>query len=393
MPDCTSAEINPSALRSTVFPPVFGPETRSVRSCADIARSNGTTSAPCASSSGCRPLLIANPSRAGTSVAGEQAYVIANRARAYSPSSTTSASSVAMISSRRGRSSSVSSRRMRSTSSTSSDSSSRIRFPNSTAAGGSTNSVAPDADESWTMPPAMARPSRRTGITKRPLRIVTELSATRWCGSSRSISRSRIRINSACALRSSRRMRRSAADASSLTVPSSRIAFSIRASSAGATMRTFNRGDSSARTIGGRRTSPSDDCVRRDDRRSVAAAINSAPFHRLPMTRSLASASVRSGIGSGRHGSFSSSAARIAETRACSRSRCATSALGTSARTLAAPRFDDAKPATTSRTRGNSRTDNACEFTMPRNGKTRSRDGSRRSGLSSTEGPPSRSLR
>ena len=39
-----------------------------------------------------------------------------------------------------------------------------------------------------------------------------------------------------------------------------------------------------------------------------------------------------------------------------------------------------AKPATTSSTRGNSRTESACEFTMPRNGKTRSRDGRRRPG-------------
>jgi hypothetical protein len=45
-PDCTSAEKRPSALSRTVFPPVFGPETSSVLSLADISRSNGTTSTP-----------------------------------------------------------------------------------------------------------------------------------------------------------------------------------------------------------------------------------------------------------------------------------------------------------------------------------------------------------
>ena len=57
--------MSPSALSSTVLPPVFGPETSSVRSSGSIARSNGTTSTPCASSSGCRPSRIAKPSRAG----------------------------------------------------------------------------------------------------------------------------------------------------------------------------------------------------------------------------------------------------------------------------------------------------------------------------------------
>ena len=38
--------MSPSALSSTVLPPVFGPETSSVRSLGAISRSNGTTAPP-----------------------------------------------------------------------------------------------------------------------------------------------------------------------------------------------------------------------------------------------------------------------------------------------------------------------------------------------------------
>ena len=52
-------------MSRTVLPPVFGPETSSVRSSRSMVRSKGTTSLPCASRSGWRPFTIANPSRDG----------------------------------------------------------------------------------------------------------------------------------------------------------------------------------------------------------------------------------------------------------------------------------------------------------------------------------------
>jgi uncharacterized OB-fold protein len=59
---------------------------------------------------------------------------------------------------RSGRSVSVSSRRIRSHSAISSASSSRMRFPASTAAGGSTKSVCPECELSCTIPPRDAAP-------------------------------------------------------------------------------------------------------------------------------------------------------------------------------------------------------------------------------------------
>src|SRR5215831_11103098 len=68
-------------------------------------------------------------------------------------------------------------------------------------------------------------------------------------------------------------------------------------------------------------------------------------------------------MGWGRHWSSPPAAARIAATRACSRSRNVPSVCGARERTCAAPRLDVANSATTSSTRGNSRIDSAWEFT------------------------------
>ena len=127
-----------------------------------------------------------------------------------------------------------------------------------------------EADVSCTMPPAIARPSRRTGITKRPLRIVTEMSATRWCGSSRSISRLENANQLALRARSSRRMRRSAADASSLTVPSSRTRARCASSSAGADDERVEERRQQRAHDGRTPLVAERICVRRDERRSVA---------------------------------------------------------------------------------------------------------------------------
>ena len=75
-----------------------------------IVRSNGTTVTPCASSNGCRPYRITNPSAGEPSSGTVQSKSSAKRARAYSVSRSTSASSVSAIApARAGRSSSVSS--------------------------------------------------------------------------------------------------------------------------------------------------------------------------------------------------------------------------------------------------------------------------------------------
>ena len=71
-PHCESAEMSPTAFRSTVLPPVFGPETSSVCSSGSSTSSNGTTSTPCARSSGCRDRRRANPSCGCDSSAGSQ---------------------------------------------------------------------------------------------------------------------------------------------------------------------------------------------------------------------------------------------------------------------------------------------------------------------------------
>ena len=58
MPLCASAAARPTALSSTVLPPVLGPLMRRVRSPAGSSRSNGTTGSAPASSSGWRPFTI-----------------------------------------------------------------------------------------------------------------------------------------------------------------------------------------------------------------------------------------------------------------------------------------------------------------------------------------------
>ncbi len=134
---------DPSALSSTVLPPVFGPETSSVRSSGVHREIERDDVGALREQQRMSPVVDLESFARGNERRRRARDTCRRSARARKAlSSSTSASSVAIISSRCGRSSSVSSSRMRSTSSTSSDSSSRIRLPNSTAAGGSTNSVA-----------------------------------------------------------------------------------------------------------------------------------------------------------------------------------------------------------------------------------------------------------
>ena len=109
-----------------------------------------------------------------------------------------------------------SSRRIRATSSRSALSASRSRFESSTTANGSTKSVWPEPELSWTMPGTLPRADARSASTGRPPRVGDEVvlqvlaqiagsRARRW---SRSVSRAR-------PSRSSRRRRRSAGEAPS----------------------------------------------------------------------------------------------------------------------------------------------------------------------------------
>ncbi len=56
MPLCAIRHSNPTALISTVLPPVFGPDTRTVNSSGASSRSNGTTATLEPTSNGWRPL-------------------------------------------------------------------------------------------------------------------------------------------------------------------------------------------------------------------------------------------------------------------------------------------------------------------------------------------------
>src|SRR5207247_2240354 len=58
MPLCAIRQSNPTALMSTVLPPVLGPETSTVNSSEARARSNGTTTVSPPTSNGCRPFRI-----------------------------------------------------------------------------------------------------------------------------------------------------------------------------------------------------------------------------------------------------------------------------------------------------------------------------------------------
>ena len=168
--------------------------------------------------------------------------------------------------------------------------------------------------------------------------------------------RSSSRTSSPCAPISSRRSRRNAGDASSRTVPSPSMARSIASSSRSAAMRRAANGSRYAVASAGRRGSRNADCVRRLERSSVATAESCAPSSAAPSRRRRASGWRTSGIGSGFHPPSPLSTARIACTRANSAASQSRSVRGLSARTAAAPSVDDARSATTSSTRGNSRT-------------------------------------
>ena len=188
-PDWASAATSPTDLRKTVLPPVLGPVTTTTPSPSPSSMSKGTASMPAATSSGWRPPRM----RSGPSVISgtHPSQRLAARDSATRLSISVSAASESANPPARGRQRSESSRRIRSISLVSALSCSRTRFIISIAEGGSTNTVAPEEDSSWTYPPTVLFPSRRRGITYRPSRMVTDASGTRWRSPTPSRNRSR----------------------------------------------------------------------------------------------------------------------------------------------------------------------------------------------------------
>ena len=223
-PDCANALIKPTAFSNTVLPPVFGPLTTTTRSFSFVSRSNGTTTSNSASSNGWRPLRITIGDGASTTVGRHPSTSRAYRARAYRSSTRTHMFHPSAIRSASGRANSVQSRSTWRTTRRSVASHALSSFPSATASWGSMNKVAPEPDSPWTIPLTLERASRLTGITYRPLRIVTPASTPEMAEENRSIRpwssptrRSRVVLKlRRASLRSS--------EALSLTLPSTSIA-------------------------------------------------------------------------------------------------------------------------------------------------------------------------
>ena len=205
---CSSAA-SPSVFSATVLPPVFGPEMTTARS-SPGSRSIGTAVA--GSSSGCLAPRRITPALRVTRVPRHRRERPAHaRARSISPVASTRATMPSAWSPTVRESS----RRIRVTSSRSALSASRSRLESSTTANGSTNSVCPEPELSWTMPGTAPRADARSARTGRPARSVTKSSerCSRSDGS-RASERRRSVIRPRPS-RSSRRRRRSAGEAPS----------------------------------------------------------------------------------------------------------------------------------------------------------------------------------
>ena len=161
MPLCASAAARPTALSSTVLPPVFGPLMSRVRSSGVSSRSNGTTGSrpgqqqrmAAVARSGARPAR--RPPRAPRRRPPPRSA----RGRRDRPPRRTSRPRPAATASS-GRSRSVSSRSTRSVSRSSSTSASRSALPSSIASDGSMNSVP-------ALPDLVVDDARRAGSASR----------------------------------------------------------------------------------------------------------------------------------------------------------------------------------------------------------------------------------
>ncbi len=145
----------------TVLPPVFGPVTTSAVNSPPRSTSIGTTRPE---RPGWRALL--RTIRGEPVVSARVASISpARRALALHRSKRASASTVAPSAGALAPTSAESSSRIRSTSTCSASCASRQAFPSSTAMSGSTKTVWPLPDASWTIPFTRPRASARTGTT------------------------------------------------------------------------------------------------------------------------------------------------------------------------------------------------------------------------------------
>ena len=199
-PDWCSSAARPSVFSATVLPPVFGPLMTSARR-SPRSRSIGT--AVPGSSSGCRASTRRTSSETRTGAPRQRRESVPHAtARSIAPVASTSAVSA----SARSPTATDSSRRIRSTSSRSSAIASDWRLESSTTSNGSTKSVCPEPEASWTIPFTLERELALTASTGRPPRMATKSSCR--C-SARLGERASRRSSSATRWRPSRSSRRS----------------------------------------------------------------------------------------------------------------------------------------------------------------------------------------
>ena len=153
---CSSAA-SPSVFSATVLPPVFGPLITSTR---EAPRSRSIGTAVARSSSGC---LAPSSRTSSPGVTGAPRHpretIPRASARSISPAASTSATKAAA----RAPTEADSSRRIRATSSRSAPAASACRLPSSTIASGSTKSVWPLSETSWTIPGTLSPRTRLDG--------------------------------------------------------------------------------------------------------------------------------------------------------------------------------------------------------------------------------------
>ena len=348
-PDWCSSAASPSVFSATVLPPVFGPLSTSARR---PPRSRSIGTADLGSSSGWRAPTSRTSSETSTGAPFQPRESVPSASvRSIRPVASTAAASSAAASPTEA----DSSRRIRSTSSRSALAASDWRLESSTTSKGSTNSVWPESDASWTIPGTLRRALALTASTGRPPRRVTKSS----CRCSRrslertscsSLSRTRWRP-----VRSSPRSLRSFGVAlSRRSEPSSStarsIAFATGASEGSIAAASSRRSGAAASSSAARaRSAPV----------AVSATCRSACGESAPPSAACAACSRTSRIPSSGGSSDSSRSAIASAVSACRRATSSGSEDGSSSAARAAPCSVAVVRATRSRIAGNSSTSRA----------------------------------
>ena len=169
-PDWCSSAARPSVFSATVLPPVFGPLITSARS---PPRSRSIGTAVFGSSSGWRAPTSRTSSETSTGAPRQPRETVPSAiARSIRPAASTACASASACSA----TAADSSRRIRSASSRSAPAASDWRLLSSTISNGSTKSVWPESEASWTRPGTLLRELALTASTGRPPRWVTKSS-------------------------------------------------------------------------------------------------------------------------------------------------------------------------------------------------------------------------